>query len=193
MKKLSLDKKLLKRLKPSENYFLSLCGSIIYQQISTAAGNSIYKRFLVLFGKRKPTPKLLLTISDGDLRNAGLSRGKVVYLKDLAEKFINKTIDPTHFDTMSDVEIKDHLVQVKGIGPWTADMFLIFSLNRPNILPVGDLAIRKGFQKVFGLRKVPNEKQMRKIAREYEGFHTHLSLHLWQSLDQQTESEMLDK
>ncbi len=84
---------------------------------------------------------------------------------------------------MSDEEVKEHLIRVKGIGPWTADMFLIFALNRPNILPVGDLAIRKGFQKAFRLRIMPGEKRMRILARPYEGEHTYLSLYLWSILD----------
>ena len=84
---------------------------------------------------------------------------------------------------MSDDEIREHLIAVKGIGRWTADMFLMFALNRPNVLPVGDLAIQKGFMKAFGLRAMPDEKKMRKLAAEYEGDHTQLSLYLWHIID----------
>lgn len=181
---LKLDKKKIKRtLTPSSNHFLSLCSSIIYQQISTKAGDSIYKRFLQLFSKKKPAPKSFLEISTTDLRLAGLSGQKATYLNDLAQKFLDGTLDSKNFSKMNDAEIKEHLVRVKGVGPWTADMFLIFALNRPNILPVGDLGIKKGFQKVFGLKTPPSEKKMRLLAKSYEGEHTCLSLYLWEALD----------
>ena len=184
MKTLEFDpKKLKRRLTPTDNAFLSLSKSIISQQISTKAASSINARFMKLFGRKTPTPKLVLELTDKDLRGAGLSSSKVIYLRDLANKFIDKTIDPMKFKDMTDEEIKTHLVQVKGIGPWTADMFLIFALNRPNILPVGDLAIRKGFQKAFKLRSVPTEKKMRELAKPHMGSHTNLSLYLWQILD----------
>ncbi len=179
-----LDKKKIKRkLTPSSNHFLSLCSSIVYQQISTKAGDSIYKRFLQLFRRKKPTPKNFLEISTKDLRSAGLSGQKTSYLNDLAKKFLDNTINSKDFSKMSDADIKEHLVRVKGVGPWTADMFLIFALNRPNILPVGDLGIKKGFQKVFGLKTLPSEKKMRLLAKFYEGEHTYLSLYLWEALD----------
>ncbi len=180
---IKINKKKLRKLKKSKNPFLSLASSIISQQISLSAASSIYKRFLKLFGRRKPSPQVLLTFSDVDLRSAGLSRAKVEYMRDLAKKFLNKTIDPKHFDKMSDEEIKDHLVQVKGIGQWSADMFLIFALNRPDVLPVGDLAIKKGFQKVFKLNKLPDVKKMNTLAKPYIGERTELSLYLWGSLE----------
>ena len=182
---LKLDKRNIKRkLTPTKNPFLSLASSIIYQQISTEAGNSIYRRFIKLFDGKKPTPPNLLSISTERLRSAGLSKQKISYLKDLAKKFIDKTIDHRRLHKMSDEDIKQHLIQVKGIGPWTADMFLIFALNRPNILPIGDLGIKKGFQKVFRLRTLPNEKTMRHLAKPHQGQHTLLSLYLWQKQDE---------
>ena len=185
MKKLNIDPKKLRRtLTPTDNPFLSLARSIISQQISTKAAQSINARFMKLFGRKTPTPKLVLELTDADLLGAGLSGSKVMYIRDLANKFLDTTIDPKKFNQMSDEEIKNHLVKVKGIGPWTADMFLIFALNRPNILPVGDLAIRKGFQKAFNLRGVPSEKKMRELAKPHMGSHTNLSLYLWQILDE---------
>jgi len=179
MQKIKIDKKKLRKISHTKNPFLSLASSIISQQISLKAAASIYKRFLKLFGRKKASPKALLALTDEELRSAGLSRSKIIYLKDLGAKFLDKTIDPKLFPKMTDEEIKDHLIQVKGIGSWTADMFLIFALNRPNILPVGDLAIKKGFQKAFKLKTLPTEKQMRKLAKEYESEHTNLSLYLW--------------
>lgn len=176
-------RKLKRKLKLTQNPFLSLATSIIYQQISTEAGNSIYKKFSKLFGRRKITPKNLSHLSTKKLRRAGLSKQKTSYLKDLAKKFLNQTVDHKSLYKMSDEDIKQHLIQVKGIGPWTADMFLIFALNRPNVLPVGDLGIQKGFQKVFGLKTLPNEKRMRTLAKPHQGQHTYLSLYLWQVQD----------
>jgi DNA-3-methyladenine glycosylase II len=181
--KIKIDRSKLRKLEPSTNPFLSLARAIIGQQISVAAARSISERFLKLFRGRKPSAKLLLEIPKDKLRKAGLSNQKIIYLTDLAQKFINKTIDPKHFPDMSDEEIKEHLIQVKGIGSWTADMFLIFALNRKNVLPVGDLGIRKGFQKVFLLRNLPTEKRMRILAQEHEGKHTELALHLWLQLE----------
>lgn len=179
-----LDKRKIRRkLSPSKNFFLSLAGSIIYQQISTKAGDAIYAKFLRLFGRKKPNPESFLSISAPNLRLAGLSPQKISYLKDLAEKFIDKTINPEFIPKMSDDEVKEHLVRVKGIGSWTADMFLIFALNRQNILPVGDLGIKKGFQKVFGLKKLPEERKMRILAKPFEGERTHLSLYLWDTIN----------
>lgn len=182
-KKLKINKKNLRKISPSKNYFLSLASSVIYQQISTKAGDSIYRKFLSLFGKKKPTPEIYLNFSIADLRSAGISPQKSGYLRDLAEKFIDKTVNPRNFHKMSDQEIKDHLMRVKGIGPWTADMFLIFALNRENVLPLGDLGTKKGFQKAFNLKKLPTEKQMLKLAEPHLGGYTELTLHLWQVLD----------
>jgi len=175
--------KLKRKLTPTKNPFLSLALSIIYQQISTKAGASIQAKFLKLFGRKKPSPKLFLTFSSTQLKSAGISPQKQKYLKDLAEKFLDKTIDPKHFSKMTNAEITEHLTQVKGIGNWTADMFLIFALNRTDVLPVGDLGIQKGFQKVFRLKKLPSERHMRTLSKPHAEHLTHLSLFLWQSLD----------
>lgn len=175
--------KLKRKLVPTKNPFLSLARSIIYQQISTKAGDSIQAKFLKLFGKKKPSAKLFLTFTSTQLKSAGISPQKQKYLKDLADKFLDKTIDPKRFAEMTNAEITEHLTQVKGIGNWTADMFLIFALNRSDVLPVGDLGIQKGFQKVFKLKKLPSEKQMKKLAKEHMHQLTNLSLYLWQSLD----------
>ena len=183
MKKIKINKNKLRKLEKTTNPFLSLASSIISQQISLSAAASIRKRFIALFGKKKPNPKDLLKFSDEKLRVVGLSRSKVLYIRDLAEKFVDKTIDPLNFEKMSDEEIKEYLIQVKGIGPWTGDMFLIFALNRPDVLPVGDLGILKGFKKVFNLRKHPSIKKMHQLAKHHMGKRTELSLYLWDSLE----------
>ncbi|MBP6883614.1 MAG: DNA-3-methyladenine glycosylase 2 family protein [Candidatus Pacebacteria bacterium] len=181
--KLKINKKKLRKISPSKNFFLSLASSIIYQQISTKAGNAIYAKFIALYGKKKPNPQDFLNFSIADLKSAGISPQKSGYLNDLSLKFLDKTINQKGFHKMSDEEVKEHLLQVKGIGPWTADMFLIFALNRKDILPVGDLGTKKGFQKAFKLKNLPDEKQMLKLAEPHNGERTILTLYLWDILD----------
>lgn len=179
---IKIDKRKLYKLTPSKNYFLSLASSIIYQQISTAAGDSIYKKFLRMFGRKKPHPEAFLKFSEKKLKSAGLSQQKISYLRDLAQKFLDDTIDVKNLGKMSNENVKKHLIKIKGVGSWTADMFLIFALNRPDILPVGDLGIQKGFQKAFKLKKLPSENTMHRLARPYIGRRTLLTLHLWSIL-----------
>ncbi len=164
--------------------FPRLLRSIVYQQISGTAAAAILARVLDLFPRRKPTPEALLTLRPLQLRKAGLSAQKVVYVRDLASKYLDGTIDERRFPKMSSQEIIDHLVQVKGIGEWTAHMFLIFTLYRPDILPVGDLAIRKGFQEVYGLKDLPDKRAMEKIARAWREHATAASWYLWRVADE---------
>lgn len=181
--KLKINKKKLRKIEPTRNAFLSLASSIIYQQISTKAGNAIYDKFLKLFRRKKPSPELFLKLTSAQLKSAGISPQKAGYLKDLAEKFVDKTINHKNFHKMTDAEVKEHLQKVKGIGPWTADMFLIFALNRPDILPVGDLGTKKGFQKAYKLKSLPSESKMLKLAEAHNGERTMLTLYLWDILD----------
>lgn len=168
----------------SRGVFPALLRSIISQQISSKAAASILARVVGLFPKNKPTPELLLKTSPQKLRKAGLSAAKVIYVKDLARKYIDGTINEKQFPKMTSQEIIDHLVQVKGIGEWTAHMLLIFTLYRPDILPVGDLAIRKGFQFVYGLDAMPNKKQMEQIAKPWRSHATAASWYLWRVADE---------
>lgn len=187
-KKIAINKRKLRRLEPTKNPFQSLVRSIIYQQLSGKAAGSILNKFVSLWPNKKfPTPEDVLKLSDAKFKSAGVSAQKVTYLRDLASKFIDGTINPKKFKKMSDLEIEEHLVQVKGIGTWTAHMFLIFALNRPDVLPTGDLAIRKGFMKAFGLRSVPSHEKMVKLAKAHAGERTYLSLHLWGMMDEEKE------
>lgn len=168
----------------SRGIFPALLRSIVSQQISSKAAASILVRVVALFPKNKPTPELLLKIPSPKLRKAGLSAAKVIYVKDLAKKCLDGTIDEKQFPKMTSQEIIDHLVQVKGIGEWTAHMLLIFTLYRPDILPVGDLAIRKGFQSVYGLQALPNKKEMEHIAKPWRSHATAASWYLWRVADE---------
>ncbi len=164
--------------------FQALVRSIVYQQISGKAAASILRKFQALFPRKKITPKKLLQFSDAEMRTAGLSSQKIVYLRDLATKFLNGIIDPSRFPEMTDEAIREHLIAVKGIGRWTADMFLMFTLHRPDVLPTGDLAIQKGMQKVFCLRTVPNVKKMNDLARVWQPYRTIASMYVWRAIDE---------
>lgn len=164
--------------------FHALLRSIVYQQISGKAAASILARVEALYPKNKPTPELVLKTPVGKLRAAGLSAQKVSYVKDLAKKCLDGTIDEKRFPGMTSVEIIEHLVQVKGIGVWTAHMLLIFTLYRPDILPVGDLGIQKGFKLVYGLRALPDAKKMEILARPWRSHATAASWYLWRVADE---------
>ncbi|MEK7155704.1 MAG: DNA-3-methyladenine glycosylase 2 family protein [Patescibacteria group bacterium] len=163
--------------------FTSVLRSIISQQISTKAAAAIRGRFLALFPKSGPTPETLLKMPVAELRAAGLSAQKVAYMRDAALKFKDGTISPRKFARMTSQEIIDHLVQIKGVGVWTAHMLLIFTLMRPDILPTGDLGIRKGFQVVYGLRSLPDHKRMEKLAQEWREHASVASWYLWKVID----------
>lgn len=164
--------------------FEALCRAIIFQQLSGKAARTIYERFTLLFPKKVPTPKLLLKRERESLRAAGLSNQKTDYLYDLARHFDEGLIDPTQFSELSDEEIRRELVSVKGIGVWTADMFLMFTLGRPNVLPTLDLGIKKGFQRLFKLRVLPDEKKMQKLAKDWHPYCTVASWYLWRLADE---------
>src|SRR3989338_4046037 len=152
------------RREHSMDAFQSLAEAIIYQQLSGKAAGTILKRFVALFPKTTfPSPEQVLKIKTEKLRSAGLSGQKASYLKDLAAKFKDGTINPKLFSKMSDAEIIEHVVAVKGIGEWTAQMFLKFTLARPDVLPTGDLGIQKGFQKLFSLRARPSAARMERL------------------------------
>lgn len=191
LKHLKKDKNLSKLIKEfpapvlnvGSEYFKSLTRSIIYQQLSGLAAGSIERKFLALFDKKKLDPKAVLLLTDLQFKSAGISGQKMKYLRDLATKFLDGTVDPKHFGKMSDEDIRLHLVSVKGIGVWTADMFLMFTLNRLDVLPTGDLGIQKGFKIVFNMRKLPNSKKMNKLAKDWAPFRTVASLYLWKVAD----------
>ncbi len=167
------------------NAFQSLAESIIYQQLSGKAAATICARFVKLFpGKKFPSPEDVLKIKLEKMRTVGLSGQKASYLKDLATKFKDGTINPKKFKSMSNEEIIEHVVAVKGIGEWTAQMFLMFTLARPDVLPTGDLGIQKGFQKLFKLKNKPSPEQMQKLAKGWSGHRTAASMYVWRLLDE---------
>jgi len=165
--------------------FESLLRSIIYQQLSGKAAAAIHKRVLELFPRRRPTPALLLKADARKLRACGLSVMKIRYLKDLARRFANGSVGYRRFAKMTSEEITEHLVEIDGVGTWTAQMVLIFTLGRPDVLPTGDLAIRKGFQKLYGLKGMPSHKDMEGFARAWREHASVASWYLWRVMDDQ--------
>jgi DNA-3-methyladenine glycosylase II len=164
--------------------FESLIRSIIYQQLSGKAAGTILGRFLENFpNSRYPTPTELLKLSDAKFKKAGVSGQKTSYLRNLARRFLDGTIDPSKFKKMTDEEIREHLVVVKGVGRWTADMFLMFTLYRPDVLPTGDLGIQKGFQKLFKLKTLPDAKTMEKLSKNWAPHRTVACWYLWELVD----------
>ncbi len=172
-----------------KKYFNLLLGSIISQQLSTYAASSIHKRFMDFF-KNNPQPEFILRTDDSALRLLGLSNAKVKYVKDLSEKILSGEVKLKGFAKMSDDDIIAELTKVKGIGEWTAHMFLLFTLGRLDILPFGDLGIRKSIMVNYRLKKLPDEKKIKLIAKNnnWYPYCSIASLYLWRSLDTKNES-----
>ncbi|HYF12916.1 MAG TPA: DNA-3-methyladenine glycosylase, partial [Candidatus Paceibacterota bacterium] len=167
--------------------FHALAESIVYQQLAGKAAETIFNRVLALFPNKKLTPQHLLKLSDAQLRGAGLSGQKMSYMRDLAQKFLDGTIDEKNLHRWPDEKIREHLISVKGIGRWTADMFLIFYLHRPDVFPSGDLGIQKGFQKLYAMKKLPTARQMERVAATWSPWRTVASRYLWNLQDQKGE------
>jgi DNA-3-methyladenine glycosylase II len=162
--------------------FCSLAEAIVYQQLNGKAAVTIFKRFAALAGEPLK-PEGILKLSDDQLRSVGLSKQKSTYLKDLAAKTASGTLDFSRLPDLSDEEAIKHLTQVKGIGVWTAHMFLMFSLRRPNVLPTGDYGVQVAVKKHYKKRKLPKPKDMEKIARAWEPYRSVACWYMWRSLD----------
>ena len=167
-------------LKDEENYFWSLCRSIIYQQISGKAAQAISERFINLFpSKIDLKPRQILETDINNFYGVGLSKQKANYIKNIASAFYNNIIDENNLSNSSNDDIIKTLTSIKGIGPWTAEMFLIFTLKRPNIFPLTDLGIQKGFKIFFSMNEMPSIKFMENESRKWEPYKTIVSLYLW--------------
>jgi 3-methyladenine DNA glycosylase/8-oxoguanine DNA glycosylase len=165
--------------------FCSLAEAIVYQQLNGKAAVTIFNRFVAVAGDPL-TPQGILNLSDEQLRGVGLSKQKSSYLKDLAAKTSAGLLDFTRLPKLSDEEVIQQLTQVKGIGEWTAHMFLIFSLRRPNVLPTGDYGVQMAVKKLYKKRKLPKPKDMEKIARAWEPYRSVACWYMWRSLDIKT-------
>lgn len=172
-------------LEPHTDYFRALAGSIIGQQLSVKAARSIREKFITIGAGEFPTPDEVLAASESDLRERGLSFAKIKYVKDLARHVKDKRLDLGLIAELPNEELIVELTDVKGIGEWTAHMFLIFCLGRLDVLPTGDLGIRKGMQILYELKELPDPQTMMKLAAKngWTDYESVASWYIWRSLD----------
>ncbi len=173
----------IKALLPRRNHFQSLVVAIINQQLSGKAAATIEKRFRGLFGNKFPKADDVLKISDSRLRSCGLSFQKISYIKNLAEAATNKSLDFRKLSKLQDEIIINQLIQIKGIGRWTAEMFLMFSLGRPNVFSMGDLGLRNGLKKLYNIDTKKHSKKLQKLLDSWHPHKTLASRLLWASVD----------
>jgi DNA-3-methyladenine glycosylase II len=167
--------------RPADAYG-ALLRAIVGQQLSTKAARTIYRRVCELFGGSTPSPEQLLEASEEDLRAAGLSGRKVEYIRDLATHVLDGELELDRLADLSDEEVIAEIVAVRGLGQWTAEMFLLFHLERPDVLSGGDLGIRKAIQIEYGLPEMPTPQQVLEIGEPWRPHRSLASLYLWESL-----------
>ena len=168
------------------DHFAMLVRAIVFQQLSTKAATTIHDRLIACMPENKNTADALGRVTDAQMRSAGISRQKTGYLRDLCDKVQSGALPLTDLDDMSDEEVIAALTQVKGIGRWTAEMFLIFRLQRPDVLPLGDLGIITAIQRAYRLRKKPTPERMTKLGEAWRPYRSIASWYLWRSLDNET-------
>ncbi|MCX5783980.1 MAG: DNA-3-methyladenine glycosylase [Elusimicrobia bacterium] len=165
-------------------YFEALANSIIYQQLNGRAAQTILERFKKIYRPKKfPKPQDILNTADKILRGAGLSSQKSKYLKDLSAKILSGEVSFKDIERMSDEKVVGELIKVKGVGTWTAQMFLIFRLGRPDVLPTGDYAIKAAVAKGYRLKKFPSPEKVEKLAARWHPYCSVASWYLWESMD----------
>ena len=170
---------------PHKNYYQELVESIISQQLSVKAAATILKRFKELFHKDFPAPEDILATEIEELRGVGLSRQKASYIKDVATRVLDGSIQFSHLDSLSNQEVIDELIQIKGVGVWTVHMFLLFCMGRLDVLPIGDLGIRNGIQKLYDLPEKPTPEDIAMVAlnNKWHPYESVASWYVWHSLD----------
>jgi DNA-3-methyladenine glycosylase II len=172
------------RKRNTEERFEYLALTILYQQLSTKVADIISKRFRALFKSEQfPEPKKILKVSDERLRAVGISWAKVTYIKDLANKVHRGEVALDNLHTLTDEEVIAELTKVKGIGRWTAEMFLMSALGRPDIFSFGDLGLQTAIQKAYGFKKLPSKRTMERLSKKWSPYRTLASRVLWASLD----------
>lgn len=164
-------------------HYDALVRSIVFQQLSGKAAGTIHRRFCELYPRSRPRAELVLSTSDDLLRGAGLSRQKVAYLRDLSARVVDSSLPLAHLGRLSDDAIIEHLVQVKGIGRWTVQMFLMFRLGRPDVLPELDLGVQTAIQRAYGLSRRPTPKEVLHIGEKWRPHASVASWYLWRSLE----------
>ena len=165
------------------DHFSALTRAIVFQQLSTKAASTIHSRLVALLPEGKVTAPALAAVTDDQFRSAGISRQKAMYLRDLAERVNSGVLRLEGLERLDDESVIAALTTVKGIGRWTAEMFLMFRLHRPDVLPVGDLGIVTAVQKVYGLRQRPTADRLRKLGDAWKPYRSIACWYLWRSLD----------
>lgn len=166
------------------NPYQALLHAIVFQQLSGKAAAKIWDRFAGMFPRRRPRPELLLELPDQSLRDVGLSRAKIAAARDLSDKKLAGEVPGlTRLKQMDDQEIRDCLTRVRGIGPWTVEMLLIFKLGRPDVLPIGDLGVRKGFMLGWHKRKLPEPATLERHGRRWAPYRSTAAWYLWALVD----------
>ena len=169
-------------LTTKNNPFFSLCRTIVGQQISTKAADSIWFRFEKKC-KKRIVPKTVLKLNSRTLKSAGLSRQKVTYLKNIAKSFRDKSFNVRELKTMNDKEAIDYITKLKGLGVWSAEMFLMFNLNRPDIFPLKDIGLLRAISKNYKVSYPPSERFLKKISKLHKGYRTVFTWYMWRSID----------
>lgn len=172
-------------IEPRPGIFRTLGRSVLFQQLAGPAARAIMGRVLAVLGtdeERWYTPKQFLSATDDELRGAGLSRQKMAYLRDLAAKFDDGTLKEDGLESLDDEDVIREVTVVKGVGRWTAEMLLMFSLGRPDVLPVGDLGIQRGMETTYGLKNLPKPDKMREIAEPWHPYCSAGSWYMWRAL-----------
>tara|TARA_Y100001936_G_C15932211_1_gene589998 strand:- start:310 stop:918 length:609 start_codon:yes stop_codon:yes gene_type:complete len=170
-------------LKPQDDYFYFLVRSIVFQQLNGKVANIIFMRFIDLLPRNKINPKYVLMLNNSEMKKVGLSFQKINYIKNLAHFFNENSFDNNTVDKMSDDEISKLLIKIKGVGQWTIDMFLMFTLNRLDVMPYSDLAIKKGMKSLFNLNELPAKHEMKSLSINWSPFRTIACMYLWKIAD----------
>jgi DNA-3-methyladenine glycosylase II len=167
---------------PFDTHFAALVRAIVYQQLAGAAAATIHRRFVAALDC-DVTPAAVLAAGDDTLRDAGLSANKLAAIRDLAARVVEGVLPLDHLDALTDEEVKARLVTVRGVGPWTADMFLIFQLHRPDVWPTGDLGVRAGWARLHGLTEPPTPRQLEPLGEPYRPWRSAAAWYCWRAVD----------
>lgn len=172
----------IKDMNVPKDYFASLTRKIVGQQLSVKAAQTIYSRFVALFSNKKITPKNLHKIKDEKIREAGISWPKIRYLKSMAQDILDEKVVLKGLDNLSDEQIIELLTKLKGFGQWSAEMFLMFDLNRPDVFSAGDLGLLRAIERHYKLKN-PSREKMIKLSQKWSPYRTYASRVLWKSLE----------
>lgn len=170
-------------IKPSDDLFRDIVWTVIGQQLSGKAADTIFGRFKKLFPAKNITPQKILKLSDEKMRGSGISGAKIRALRDLSTKILSGEVDLNKIHSLSDTDVALELTKVKGIGPWTAEMVLMFSLGRMDIFSTGDLGLKKGLMQLYGWKKLPNEKKLLRTINQWSPYKTYAAKILWKIAD----------